>query len=65
MIATLGEIQRNLSRVLKSTNAIEKITITKKGAPVAILPPIARKNTLKWPDFYRNCVRCKYNGFSI
>ncbi len=59
MTATVGEIRKNFSRVLKSINTGEKITITKRGVPVACLTALSPEDKIEWPDFYNEAVELK------
>ena len=41
--ATVGEIQKNFSRILKEINTGEEIAVTKRGKPVAKLTALGPK----------------------
>ncbi len=49
--ATVGEIQKNFARVLKSIQSGEEVMITKRGKAVAKIVSIGPKGTIDWPDF--------------
>lgn len=57
--ATVGEIQKNFSQVLKSIKNGEEITITKRGKPVARITPLGPKSEIDWPDFFSEAVELK------
>ena len=50
--ATVGEIQKNFSRILKEIKAGEEIVVTKRGQPVAKITALGPKKDIDWPDFY-------------
>jgi prevent-host-death family protein len=50
--ATVGEIKKNFSRILKEIKAGEEIAVTKRGKPVAKITALGSKNEITWPDFY-------------
>ena len=49
--ATVGEIQKNFSRILKEIKAGEEITVTRRGKPVAKITGLGPKKEIDWPDF--------------
>jgi prevent-host-death family protein len=57
--ATVGEIQKNFSGVLKRIQAGEEITVLKRGRPVAKITAMGPKNKIDWPDFYKEAVKLK------
>jgi len=61
--ATIGEVQKNFSKILKNINTGEEITITRRGKPVAKITAMGPKNDINWPDFYEEAV--EVNGKSL
>ncbi len=57
--ATVGEIQKNFSRILKKIRAGEEITILKRGKPVARIMGLGPKSKIDWPDFYNEAIETK------
>ena len=57
--ATVGEIQKNFSRILKQIKAGEEIAVTKRGKPVAKITALAPKKEIEWPDFYSEAIELK------
>lgn len=57
--ATVGEIQKNFSRILKGIRAGEEITIMKRGKPVAKLTGLGPKRQIDWPDFYDEAIELR------
>ena len=57
--ATVGEIQKNFSRILKEIKAGEEITVTRRGKPVAIITALGPKNEIDWPDFYNEAIELR------
>lgn len=57
--ASVGEIQKNFSRILKNIKAGEEITITRRGKPIAKIVTIGPKKNIEWPDFYNEAVELK------
>jgi prevent-host-death family protein len=53
---SVGEIQKNFAKVLKSINAGEEITVTKRGKPVAKITSLGPKSNINWPDFYNEAI---------
>jgi len=49
--ATVGEVQKNFAKVLKSIRNGEEITITKRGKPIAKVVSLDPKVQIEWPDF--------------
>lgn len=54
--ATVGEIQKNFSKILERIKAGEEIAVTKRGKPVAKITALGPKEKIDWPDFYREAV---------
>jgi antitoxin (DNA-binding transcriptional repressor) of toxin-antitoxin stability system len=54
--ASVGEIQKNFAGVLRSINAGEEITITKRGKPVAKISALGPKHQIDWPDLYGEAI---------
>jgi len=63
-IASVGEIQKNFSRILKDIRAGEEITIVKRGKPVAKLLGLGPKREIDWPDFYEEAIQLKGKSVS-
>jgi prevent-host-death family protein len=57
--ATVGEIQKNFSRILKEIKAGEEIAVTKRGKPVAKISALGPKKEIDWPDFYTEAIELK------
>ena len=57
--ATVGDIQKNFTRVLRSIRAGEEILVTKRGKPVARIMPLHPKEEIAWPDFLAEAVPVK------
>jgi prevent-host-death family protein len=62
--ATVGEIQKNFSGVLRSIKAGEEITITKRGNPVAKITALGPRSKIQWPDFFSEAVELKGKSLS-
>ena len=56
---TVGEIQKNFSRILKQIKAGEEIAVTRRGKPVAKITAIGPKENIDWPDFYSEAIGLK------
>ncbi len=54
--ATVGDVQKNFSKVLKSLHAGEEIIITRRGKAVAKLTAPGPKKEIDWPDFYDEAI---------
>ncbi len=54
--ATVGEIQKNFSRILKNIWAGEKIVVTNRGTPVAKIEALGPRTEIHWPDFYNEAI---------
>ena len=57
--ATVGEIQKNFSRILKEIKAGEEIAVTRGGQPVAKITAFGPKKDIDWPDFYNEAIELK------
>ena len=57
--ATVGEIQKNFSKILKEIHAGEEIDITRHGKPVARLIGLGPKENIDWPEFWEEAVSLK------
>ena len=57
--ATVGEVQKNFSRILREIKAGEEIAVTKRGQPVAKITALGPKKEIDWPDFYNEAVDLK------
>ncbi|MFC1825084.1 type II toxin-antitoxin system Phd/YefM family antitoxin [Thermodesulfobacteriota bacterium] len=57
--ATVGEIQKNFSRVLKEIKAGEEITVTRRSKPVVKIIALDPKTEIDWPDFYNEAIELK------
>jgi prevent-host-death family protein len=62
--ATVGEIQKNLARVLREIQAGEEIIITKRGKAVARIIAIGPKKNIEWPDFFAEAIEIKGKSVS-
>ena len=54
--ATVGEIQKNFSKILKQIKSGEEIAVTRRGKPVAKITAIGPKEEIEWPDFYGEAI---------
>ena len=50
--ASVGEIQRNFAKVLRSVEAGAAVTVTRRGRPVARITPLRPQVRIDWPDFF-------------
>jgi len=57
--ATVGEIQKNFSRILNQIKAGEEIAVTRRGKRVAKISAIGPKEKIDWPDFYGEAIEIK------
>jgi prevent-host-death family protein len=57
--ATVGEIQKNFSKILKQIKSGEEIAVTRRGKPVAKITAIGPKEEIEWPDFYGEAIELK------
>ncbi|MCP4630087.1 MAG: type II toxin-antitoxin system prevent-host-death family antitoxin [bacterium] len=57
--ASVGEIQKNFSRILKEIKTGEEIAVTKRGKPVAKITALGPKKKIDWPDFYNEAIELK------
>ena len=57
--ATVGDIQKNFAKLLRSIKDGEVITVTKRGKPVAKITAMGPKNDIEWPDFYSEVIELK------
>lgn len=57
--ATVGEIQKNFSQVLKNIQSGEEVMITKRGKVIAKITSIGPKETIDWPDFVAESLTLK------
>lgn len=57
--ATVGEIQKNFSKILKDIHLGEEITITKRGKTIAKLTALGPKKNIEWPDFNNEAIELK------
>ena len=57
--ATVGEIQKNFSQILKEIKAGEEIAVTRRGIPVAKITALGPKKEIDWPDFYKEAIESR------
>ena len=57
--ASVGEIQKNFSRILKEIKTGEEIAVTKRGKPVAKISALGPKKEIDWPDFYTEAIELR------
>ncbi len=57
--ATVGEIQKNFSKILRDIHLGEEITITNRGKQIDKLTALESKKNIDWPDFYNDAVELK------
>ena len=62
--ATVGEVQKNFSGVLRNIKAGEEITVTKRGKPVAKITALGPRSKIEWPDFSSEAVELKGKSLS-
>jgi len=53
---TVGEVQKNFSRVLRNIWSGEKIIVTRRGIPIARIEALGPKAKIDWPDFYDEAI---------
>ena len=54
--ATVGEIQKNFSKILRRIKAGEEIEVTRRGEPIAKIVALGPKSDIVWPDFYEEAL---------
>jgi len=54
--STVGQIQKNFSKVLKDIHFGEEVIITKRGKPVAKITALGARDILELPDFFAESV---------
>ena len=57
--ATVVEIQKNFSKILKNIHLGEEITITSRGKPIAKLTALGPEKIIDWPDFNNEAIELK------
>ncbi len=57
--ATVGDIQKNFARVLRSIRAGEEVLVTRRGEPVARIVPLHPREEIAWPDFFAEAIPVK------
>jgi antitoxin (DNA-binding transcriptional repressor) of toxin-antitoxin stability system len=57
--ATVGEIQKNIGKILKDIHLGEEITIIRRGKPIAKLTALSPKKNIEWPEFYNDAIELK------
>ena len=57
--ASVGEIQKNFSRILKEIKAGEEIAVTRRGKPIAKITALGPKKNIDWPDFYNEAIKSR------
>jgi prevent-host-death family protein len=57
--ATVGEVQKNFSRILKQIKAGEEIAVTRRGKPVAKITALGPTRDIDWPDFYNETIESR------
>ncbi|MGA1842343.1 MAG: type II toxin-antitoxin system Phd/YefM family antitoxin [bacterium] len=62
--ATVGDIQKNFSKVLRIINAGEEIIITKRGKPIAKISSLGPNNEITWPDFFNETIEVRKKPLS-
>ena len=55
--ATVGEIQKNFSKVINAIGTGEEITVTRRGKAVARITAIGPQKCTDWPDFTKEAVK--------
>ncbi len=58
-MASVGEIQKNFSRVLQRIEAGEEILVTKHGKVVGKFIAAGPQTRINWPDFMKDAVDLK------
>ena len=58
-IATVGETQKNFSKILRQIKAGEEIAVTRRGKQVAKITALGPKKEINWPDFYTEAIELK------
>ena len=54
--ATVGEIQKNFSAILKRIKGGEEIVVTRRGKPVAKIIAMGPRDSIDWPDFHEEAI---------
>ncbi|MFO8072944.1 MAG: type II toxin-antitoxin system prevent-host-death family antitoxin [Polyangia bacterium] len=54
--ATVGEIQKNFSEVLKKIRGGQEVVVTRRGKPVARIVGLGPGSEIDWPDFYEEAL---------
>ncbi|MBU2646162.1 type II toxin-antitoxin system Phd/YefM family antitoxin [bacterium] len=54
--ATVGEIQKNFSKVINSIGAGEEITVTRRGKAIARITAIGPTKKVDWPEFTKDAI---------
>ena len=54
--ASVGEVQKNFAKILKSIHSGEAVLITRHGRPVARLVALGPQDGVQWPDFLAEAV---------
>ncbi|MFW5810628.1 MAG: type II toxin-antitoxin system Phd/YefM family antitoxin [Thermodesulfobacteriota bacterium] len=62
--ATVGEIQKNFSKILHEIRAGEEITITRHGQPIARLTALGPKDKIEWPEFFSEAIPSRGKAIS-
>lgn len=57
--ATVGEIQKNFSKVLSDIKAGEEVLVTRHGKVVGKFIASGARKEIKWPDFMKDAVEVK------
>lgn len=62
--STVGQVQKNFSKVLKDIHFGEEVIITKRGKPVAKITALGARDTLELPDFFAESVEVEGKNVS-
>lgn len=62
--ASVGDIQKNFSKILNEIRSGEEITITRHGKPIARLTALGPKDKIEWPDFFDEAIPSRGKAIS-
>jgi prevent-host-death family protein len=56
---TLGEVQKNFSKILRNIKSGEEVIVTRRGKPIAKLISLGPRTDIDWPDFYGEAIEVR------
>jgi len=54
--STVGEVQKNFSKVLNDLHFGEEVIVTRRGKPVAKITALGARESLDLPDFFAESI---------